>query len=458
MAPGRDEQGAGPPAAADAARGESGAPGALSSPRHAFGRLVRALGGTAVATGLGRRRRRRLRLLLHIGTEKTGSTSLQYWCVANAAALRKHGIWYADAQGRPDHRGIAVFPKDMSEPDDGFWELGLRSPADLTRFREDLARRLAEEVAEARAQGCSAFVISSEHLHSRLITPDEVGRLKALVAPLFDEVTVVGFIRPQIDLAVSRLSVAAREGALRPDLLDVFVRLNWPYFDYHALWQRWTAHFARVEFLAFDRNPDVIERLCDILAVDKDAFRAQPRMNEKVDYRAAMLTCALGLTKWNDDGHRNWNHGIYIDDLPVEMPISLSRDAARQFQSNFAEGNAALVRACPTLELRDLEMDETKFPVEGNFDRIFHEFEADSFARRSVVRLNAELWLQRSRTRFSQAETHEAHGKLHEATLLLDEAATFLDRARQADLDRMRPAVARVADEIDVMRRRIAGG
>ena len=77
MAPGRDEQGAGPPAAADAARGGSGAPGALSSPRHAFGRLVRALGGTAVATGLGRRRRRRLSLLLHIGTEKTGSTSLR---------------------------------------------------------------------------------------------------------------------------------------------------------------------------------------------------------------------------------------------------------------------------------------------------------------------------------------------------------------------------------------------
>ncbi|WP_147277298.1 hypothetical protein [Rhodovulum sp. 12E13] len=433
-------------------------PRALPSPRDAFGRLVRALGGRAAATGLGRRRGGRLRLLLHIGTEKTGSTSLQYWCVVNAAALREHGIWYADAQGRPDHRGIAVYPKDMSEPDDGFWELGLRSPADLARFREGLARRLAEEVAAARARGCSTFVISSEHLHSRMITTDEVGRLKGLLAPLFDEVTVVAFIRPQIDLAVSRLSVAAREGALRPDLLDVFVRLNRPYFDYHAMWQRWTAHFARVEFLAFDRNPDVIERLCEILAVDKDAFQAQPRMNEKVDYRAAMLTCALDLTKWDADGHRNWNHDIYIDDLPVEMPISLSRDAARRFQANFAEGNAALVRACPTLEARDLDMDETRFPVEGNFERIFQAFEAASFARRSVVRLNAELWLQRSRTRFSQAETHEAHGKLHEANLLLDEAATFLDRARQADLERMRPAVAGFADEIDVMRRRIAGG
>ena len=45
------------------------------------------------------------KLLLHIGTHKTGTTSIQRFCGANRDALRERGIWYppADVGKFPSH-------------------------------------------------------------------------------------------------------------------------------------------------------------------------------------------------------------------------------------------------------------------------------------------------------------------------------------------------------------------
>ena len=37
-----------------------------------------------------------MRLLLHIGTHKTGTTSIQKFCAGNRARLRGQGLWYPD--------------------------------------------------------------------------------------------------------------------------------------------------------------------------------------------------------------------------------------------------------------------------------------------------------------------------------------------------------------------------
>lgn len=49
----------------------------------------------------------RPRTVLHIGSDKAGSTALQMWLAANRPALLDLGVWYPDLDGRPDHRGLA---------------------------------------------------------------------------------------------------------------------------------------------------------------------------------------------------------------------------------------------------------------------------------------------------------------------------------------------------------------
>ena len=66
--------------------------------------------------------------------------------------------------------------------------------------------RLKQEI-EASASDCKRWIISSEHLQSRLTTDEEIHRLYQLLRDLFKEITIVLYIRNPVDTAISLLSM-----------------------------------------------------------------------------------------------------------------------------------------------------------------------------------------------------------------------------------------------------------
>ncbi|TDL83515.1 hypothetical protein E2L08_02395 [Palleronia sediminis] len=300
--------------------------------------------------------------ILHIGTEKTGTTALQMRLVARRARLARQGLRYPEALGTPSHRALAVACQRLDPGDDGAQALGAVTAPGLARLRATLAERLGQEL-DAWG-GCDRWLISSEHLHSRLRTEDEVARVRDLLAPHFDEIVVVLHLRPQIDMLVSLASTAARVGQ-RVDAGFLRARAgDGHYCEYLRLWRLWANVFgaARLKLVAFRRSPDIgdtLERLADadLAAGPKEAAR----MNAFLDIRALALVNAAV-----DAGRPLGRRSEWFDALRVVEQLRPGRGFAAEIQRRFDADNARLVELCPDLVPGDLDPAPDAFPERGN--------------------------------------------------------------------------------------------
>ncbi len=128
------------------------------------------------------------RLLLHAGTPKTGTTTLQHALYEARAALHHHGILYADV--------------DLSHELKHQWMVNLLMAGDIHGFR----RNVLSVVDAARTTGAAQVVLSTEGLfhHWTDFTPDARRELSTL-ATLFD-ITVWAVFREPVSFATSLYS------------------------------------------------------------------------------------------------------------------------------------------------------------------------------------------------------------------------------------------------------------
>ena len=129
-----------------------------------------------------------MKLALHIGTAKTGTTTLQGWFSSNRAGLGDQGVWYPTTPGAENHRRLMTYARDTTKPDSSFVKFGIKTEADHEAFRHQLAHDLADEVESSAARGHKTWLMSSEHLHSKITTAAMIGRLHSLLSPLFDQI------------------------------------------------------------------------------------------------------------------------------------------------------------------------------------------------------------------------------------------------------------------------------
>ncbi|MEM1315493.1 MAG: hypothetical protein AAGI51_13110 [Pseudomonadota bacterium] len=153
--------------------------------------------------------RRLARLDLHIGTAKTGTTSIQAWLRLNRAALAERSVFTPALPLDGNHWWLAA----AFAPHERLEEFWLAQPADDAAGRDLLSRRTLSTYADAaRGSGCARAVLSSEHLHDRLLTRDGIAALKAWVDALFDEVRVILVVRDPLELMLSQKSTDLRGG------------------------------------------------------------------------------------------------------------------------------------------------------------------------------------------------------------------------------------------------------
>lgn len=155
-----------------------------------------------------------MKCILHIGTEKTGSTAIQKWLHVNRHALLRSGYLYTESTGSTNNRALPVAAYDLSRRDEFTRRIGLHSDELLRQFQTNVLRHLAEEIRGAREEnGISVVLFSSEHIHSRLVTDTEVARLKHVLGNLgFDDFRVIVYLRNPVDAAASLYSTAIRYG------------------------------------------------------------------------------------------------------------------------------------------------------------------------------------------------------------------------------------------------------
>jgi len=224
-------------------------------------------------------------VILHIGTEKTGTTSIQRFFRLNRERLAERGILYPVAPGRQNHTGLAVSAQ-VSKRTPLHKSLGVRNEADASKFRDQLWSQLAGEFA---AKPYRMAVFSSEHCSSRLLDESEVAWLRDALLRFAARVRVVVYIRRQDDFLLSTYSTAVKSGACAPLRLPQ-ERIVQNRYDLWPLLERWSAVFGRENVICrkFERaslkDGDVVTDFLDAAGIEPDAeFQRPEDLNEALD-------------------------------------------------------------------------------------------------------------------------------------------------------------------------------
>lgn len=186
-----------------------------------------------------------MRLILHIGTEKTATTTLQHFLLHNKKALLNQRIALLDEiLGFPSNRKLAAYCQPQEMYDDYFQQRQISTLADKRRHFANFERDFASAISKASDQA-DLVIISCEHLHSRLPNLKSITVLQKLLSCYFDTIEIVCYFREQSALALSLYSTAVLTGDSNY-FAGFLERVN-PgnrYFNYELFFSMWAEIFG----------------------------------------------------------------------------------------------------------------------------------------------------------------------------------------------------------------------
>jgi tetratricopeptide (TPR) repeat protein len=227
------------------------------------------------------------RAILQIGTEKTGTTSLQSFLAANRDRLRQRGFAYPRFCGEINHTGLAAYAMAPGRFDPLRARYGIHDREDVAPMRQRMALAAAAELA-----GDETVIFCNEHCHSRLVRLEEVVTLRDFLRVFFDRIDIAIYLRRQDQVAVSLYSTRLKSGGTGSDVLP---RTNGEdhYFNYDRSLRLWEEAFGqdRVTVRLFDRA-DLVRGsvVADFLQTwnigAPEDFAETPNQNESVSPEA----------------------------------------------------------------------------------------------------------------------------------------------------------------------------
>lgn len=252
-------------------------------------------------------------LILHIGTSKTGSTSIQRVLSRQREAMAAQGVYYPASPGAESHVLLvmaAAASRHLYGSDDRpIWQ-GIGPDARLARFREEFAAEMA-----ALPRSIQRVIISAEQFSLLLRDPQSVQNLRDLLAPYAWRIRVVVYLRRQDRHFVSLYNELLRAGnAPVPNLLEMRVHAQYNY-NYAALLNRWVRVFGRrwVEPRLFEapvgQRFDVVEDFLGVcgLRLDLEAEREARTANPAISFAGQQILVALAACiRAREPGH-HWN-------------------------------------------------------------------------------------------------------------------------------------------------------
>lgn len=289
-------------------------------------------------------------VVLHIGCEKTGTTSIQQFLRRNRAALARQGLLYPRAPGKVRHIELGLYAlPDASMPRSRFWRRGGYSTPE--EFRNRLRGDLAREIA---ASDASTVVLSDEALCR--VAPPAIRRLRDLVAGLAGPLRVIVYLRRQDDHLASRYQQAVKVGEVRT--LDVWSRQDFSHlYDYTALLAKWQQAYrpASITVRPFERDrfPDgsLTQDFLDAVGADVGTadLRPVPARNESLGVEAVEVLRILNLHRFEREGvppgHvSNRTHVQLLQREDTGPRLTLPPADLDRFMAGWAESNSGVAR------------------------------------------------------------------------------------------------------------------
>lgn len=302
------------------------------------------------------------RAVIHIGTEKTGTTSLQNVFANSRMQLRNQGILFPRSAGLVNHTILVAASEDDGLVDN----IKAHILASRRCSENQLRRKFRVELTQEMQSGppWHTLLLSSELIHSRLHTRTEVERLLSFLRDAVDEIQIVVVLRRQDRLAVSRFSTAIRAGHTGfddvfgdiaghgflqvPDGRDISDMVH--YYDYAALLDRFIDHTEDANIVVrlhdADRQKfDPLEVLSETLEFDRSLFvNATPELNKAMSAEAQFVISQLNrrFSAHLPSGKRDPDYIALIRQIETDLPgrpRTVARHEAEAFLARFAVSN-----------------------------------------------------------------------------------------------------------------------
>lgn len=344
-----------------------------------------------------------MKLSLHIGTPKTGTTSCQRWFAKNRDKLRAQGVIYPQSLGAVNHRSLTVYGQGFGTPDPSFQRRQIKTAGDHSAYREHLRAEFAAEVQEHPS--AHRWVISNEHLFSKIKTIEAITRVRDFLTPHFEEITVYLHLRPQVDLLVSGASQQARLGRVvslktltRPAVSD-----SSAYFNYDQAATRWASVFGmeNLRLVPFKKHPSITEYLQNTLGINREDTTPVPHINEALGWQAMEMVNGLGAQTAQLG---NLTNSLFLNQLPKGERLQIGLTVAEKIQARFTDSNTRLAARHPEITLADLTPDWSRFDTPANASRLSDDAKYSEQLAYVITRYRQELRLEQARAALAETE------------------------------------------------------
>ncbi|WP_298637069.1 hypothetical protein [uncultured Umboniibacter sp.] len=258
-------------------------------------------------------------LVLHIGTEKTGTTSIQNFLELNRANFLKRGFFIPSSLGKGNHRKLVAAIQDFDKWGDDFFDEHSISTLEKRReFSFSVISALKTELS-AVDENTHTVIISSEHFQSRISRYSELTNLKALCDELFDNVSIVCYVREQATLYESTYSTIIKSGSANNfGEIDVNQMVGNSYYNYRLLLEPWANIFHKnsLNIREFStsrfRAQDLLQDFAGVFSSEfsKELNFSVPKENESLSVLGQHLGRILNarIPRYKDGGGINPLH------------------------------------------------------------------------------------------------------------------------------------------------------
>lgn len=305
-------------------------------------------------------------VILHIGTEKTGTTFLQEFLRTNQRKLLEQGLVYPTSV---PHHSI---------------------PLCISQNQPELARNMSLLGAEIEEHDkASRVLLSSEFCHSRMTSKSQLATLENSLRYIGLAVTeIFVYFRDQSSLFHSSYSELIKAGVSYT--FDEMFQLmkGQPYYSHLTIARLWADHFTPERIRIFSYNThkaDLLQHFLSVIKINKrDGFFVPSRLNKRPS--PLVLEIVRGINKLGK-----------VD--AVALTNFLSRADAFSHYSLLSEANAAEIREIFDEQnqalCREFGLSRKEFPAIADEER-----GCQPNLSEEILNLIKNFWLLRSNPTF----------------------------------------------------------
>lgn len=318
------------------------------------------------------------RCVLHIGTEKTGTSTIQAFLSQNRGLLADEGVLYPAFGGGKNggsQWGFAACAARQAWKLDIGRFLNIQNEEEQKRYRADLIETFNRD---ARAlSDRQLLVISCEHFQSRLRHVDEIAALKGFLSHWVDDFHIVLYLRRQDRMAMSLYSTKVKSGNPSPVLFNNLKPGRLPYYyDYETLYRQWTEVFGADAITVRLLDPsdlvggDLLQDFSAVSGISLDGRYMPDRINESLSQEGVdfLLEVNRQLPKADEDEATDafrQKISSRTSLLCKGHPAGIARARAEAFYEHFRESNE---------RLKELVFPDREAPLfDDDFDGYNHE-------------------------------------------------------------------------------------